>query len=567
MHAPRAYVPGGLDISVADGGTGASTAAAARTNLGVDVIGTLKSNLSATTAPTANEDSGDGYAVGSTWINVTTDEAYVCLDATVGAAVWENTTATATGDPVDASYVVMGLNGTLTAERVLQGSVNQVVVTDNYPGSQTVTLSLALGIDAARIGGGNVTSTVFGFLGDVTSYVQAQIDGKQPVDSDLTALAGLGAAVVGDVIYSAGAGNWTRLAGEPTTARKFFRSAGSGAAALAPAWDTIAAADLPTAIDATKIGGGGVTSAEFDFLADVTSLIQAQLNGKQAADADLSELAGIGAAALGNILYASATNTWARLAGETTTTRKFLKSVGDGFGVATIPAWDSIAAADLPSAIDAAKIADGTVTSAEFQYLGDVTSLLQAQLNGKQASGSYQTLDADLTALAALAATAGMLARTGADAFAVRTLTGTTSNLVITGGDGSATPTFKVVKDIIVQVLDGTTDMAVGDGKAYFTIPASANGMNLTAVHARVVTAGTTGTCTIQIANVTQAADMLSTRISIDTTPETGSDTAEAPAVIDTNNDDVATNDLLRIDIDTIHTTAAKGLVVTLQFQ
>ena len=37
---------------------------------------------------------------------------------------------------------------------------------------------------------------------------------------------------------------------------------------------------LPTGIDATKIGGGGVTSGEFDFLADVTSLIQGQLDAK-----------------------------------------------------------------------------------------------------------------------------------------------------------------------------------------------------------------------------------------------------------------------------------------------
>lgn len=42
----------------------------------------------ATTAPTANEDSGDGYSVGSVWIDVTNDRSYTCLDATVAAAVW-----------------------------------------------------------------------------------------------------------------------------------------------------------------------------------------------------------------------------------------------------------------------------------------------------------------------------------------------------------------------------------------------------------------------------------------------------------------------------------------------
>ncbi len=45
-------------------------------------------NYSATSAPTANDDSGDGYSIGSWWVNVTSDEAYLCVDATVGAAVW-----------------------------------------------------------------------------------------------------------------------------------------------------------------------------------------------------------------------------------------------------------------------------------------------------------------------------------------------------------------------------------------------------------------------------------------------------------------------------------------------
>ena len=47
----------------------------------------------ATVAPAVTDDSGDGYAVGSRWIDVTGVKEYVCLDATVGAAVWTETTA------------------------------------------------------------------------------------------------------------------------------------------------------------------------------------------------------------------------------------------------------------------------------------------------------------------------------------------------------------------------------------------------------------------------------------------------------------------------------------------
>ena len=49
--------------------------------------------------------------------------------------------------------------------------------------------------------------------------------------------------------------------------------------------------------------------------------------------------------------------------------------------------------------------------------------------------------------------------------------------------------------------------------------------------------------------------------------PQAGSDTAAAAAVIDGTKDDVVTNDLLRIDVDAVHTTAPKGLIVTLVFR
>lgn len=117
-----------------------------------------------------------------------------------------------------------------------------------------------------------------------------------------------------------------------------------------------------------------------------------------------------------------------------------------------------------------------------------------------------------------------------------------------------------------VIVFDFTTDTATGNGKFYFHIDSRLAGMNLVDVHAEVITAGTTGTLDVQIHNVTQAADMLSTKLTIDS-GETGSDTAAAPAVIDAANDDVVENDVLRVDVDAVHTTPAKGLMLTLGFR
>lgn len=146
----------------------------------------------------------------------------------------------------------------------------------------------------------------------------------------------------------------------------------------------------------------------------------------------------------------------------------------------------------------------------------------------------------------------------------VVTLTGTQTltNKTLT------TPTIttpKMKRSISLQIFDAVEEVTTGDGKAYFTIPEELNGANLSAVHARVITAGTTGTTDIQIRNVTDTADMLSTKLTIDS-GETGSDTAAAAAVINTSTDDVATNDLIAIDVDATATTKAKGLVVRLQF-
>lgn len=110
-----------------------------------------------------------------------------------------------------------------------------------------------------------------------------------------------------------------------------------------------------------------------------------------------------------------------------------------------------------------------------------------------------------------------------------------------------------------------TASVSTGDGKFYLHIPTDLNGMNLTYVHARVITAGTTNTTDIQIANVTDTVDMLSTKLTIDS-GETGSETAATAAVIDATKDDVATNDVLRVDVDAISTTAPKGLIITLGF-
>jgi hypothetical protein len=78
----------------------------------------------------------------------------------------------------------------------------------------------------------------------------------------------------------------------------------------------------------------------------------------------------------------------------------------------------SITNAKLASGIDAAKIGDGTVSTSEFGFLSNVTSDIQSQIDGKQATGNYITaLTGDVTAsgpgsVAATLANSGVVAGT-----------------------------------------------------------------------------------------------------------------------------------------------------------
>ena len=116
------------------------------------------------------------------------------------------------------------------------------------------------------------------------------------------------------------------------------------------------------------------------------------------------------------------------------------------------------------------------------------------------------------------------------------------------------------------KVFDFTTNIAIGDSKYYFHVPAGLDGWDLVEVHAQAILAGTTGTTDIQIRNNSQGVDMLSTLLTIDS-GESGSHTAATPAVIDTVNDDVNENNVIRVDVDAVSTTPPKGLIITLGFR
>jgi hypothetical protein len=92
---------------------------------------------------------------------------------------------------------------------------------------------------------------------------------------------------------------------------------------------------------------------------------------------------GLSSYSLGDLLYASATNTLAKLTGNTTTTKKFLSQTGTG-SVSAAPAWAALAGSDLPaSGVTAATYGSATKSAViVVDATGRITSASEATISG-----------------------------------------------------------------------------------------------------------------------------------------------------------------------------------------
>lgn len=131
----------------------------------------------------------------------------------------------------------------------------------------------------------------------------------------------------------------------------------------------VTAAALPAGQDAAKIGDGSVSTTEFQYLANVTSDIQTQLNAKGTGDTSTNTSSSVDNEVV--LFSGSAGKTLKRAS----LTASLVKSTSGILAAA--------GASDLPSAIDATKIGTGTVDNTEFGRLNGVTSDIQTQFTGK----------------------------------------------------------------------------------------------------------------------------------------------------------------------------------------
>jgi hypothetical protein len=287
--------------------------------------------------------------------------------------------------------------------------------------------------------------------------------------------------------------------------------------------------------------------------------------------------------AQGDILFASSTTELTRLGKDANSTRALTNT-----GTNNNPAWAQIAlATGVSGTLPVANGGTGATTLTDKAVLisqdtgTDTVGSVAMDSNGELLiGGTSGPAVATLTAGDGIDVTVGdgtieIDAEAASDtnpgivelATAAETTTGTDTGRAVTP-DGLAGSVVFGTRYVQMVVVDFTTDIAEGNGKFYLHIPAGLNGMDLVEAHAKVITVGSGSTVDVQVHNLTDGSDMLSTSLTIDN-GELDSKDASAAVAINGSEDDVVTNDVIRIDVDGNggDSTIAKGLIVTLGFR
>lgn len=175
----------------------------------------------------------------------------------------------------------------------------------------------------------------------------------------------------------------------------------------------------------------------------------------------------------------------------------------------------------------------------ELSYLKGVTSAIQTQLNGKQASGSYLTASNIVETITNGVTTNAPSENAVFDALALKLNKAT------------------VPCEFIVACSDETTAITAGTAKVTFRAPYA---FTLTAVRASVTTAPTGSTIIIDINE--SGTSVLSTKLSIDASEKTSTTAATAAVISDSA---IADDAEITIDFDQVGSTiAGAGVKVVL---
>lgn len=200
---------------------------------------------------------------------VTVQEGDVTVDANVSTLDFDASDFDVTSSPSGEANIALAY-GT-SAGTPAEGNHTHSGV--YAPASHTHTLSAVTDVTASAaelnvLDGITASTTELNYVDGVTSNIQTQLDSKGTGTGNVT---GQASSVDSEVALFSGTGGKT-IKRASLTAGIVKSTSGILSAA--------GASDLPTGIDAAKIGGGTVSNTEFGYLDGVTSAIQTQFAGK-----------------------------------------------------------------------------------------------------------------------------------------------------------------------------------------------------------------------------------------------------------------------------------------------
>jgi len=299
--------------------------------------------------PTANDDSGDGYAPGSIWENSATGRVYICVGNSSGAAVWRELVQVDSGNailPASNNTVDLGNNSTRFQDLFLSGGIaaaGNVAIggtltttgTSAFTGLATFANLSATGtttitsvdlnsgaIDNAVIGSATPAAGTFTTLNASTSLVAATadinggtIDGAAlgattPSTGAFTTLGASGTSTLATVDINGGNIDGTVIGASTRAAGSFTTLSTTGQATLATAdinggsidGSTIGANSASTGAFTTLTASGGITgSLTGNVSGNVTGNVTGDVTGNVTGNLTGNVTAGSGTSTFTNV--------------------------------------------------------------------------------------------------------------------------------------------------------------------------------------------------------------------------------------------------------------------------
>ena len=384
------------------------------------------------------------------WINVTSSAI---------SPIWGNITGTL-ADQTDLQNALNGKEPTIT------GAATTVTSSDLTADRVLVSSS------AGKIEVSTIPTTKLGYLTDVTSNIQAQINNKIS-SASISSLTDVTLTNLGNgnyLKYDSSSGKWVNsdavslvwgnITGDLADQTDLTNALNGKEPAITGAATSITSNDLTASMalvsdSSGKVAASSISATKLGYLTDVTSNIQAQLNNK-ISSAAISNLTDVTLTGLGDgnyLKYDSASGKWKNTSLNLTSALEDLSdvditnpsqgqnlvydSVSDKWINATASAtvgWGGITGTladqtDLQNALNGkeptitgaatsitsndltasvvlvsdidGKVAASSISTSKLGYLSDVTSSIQAQLNSKISSAAVSSLtDVTLTNLA-----------------------------------------------------------------------------------------------------------------------------------------------------------------------